>query len=308
ASMAGTSDDGHLLSAWELSSPDAGEAGADSRAAEVTVPAGAAAVSAAAARGAFAAMSPLSQVGDVTTPTLILHGRADLRCPVGQAQQWFTALREQGVPARLVLYPGASHLFILDGAPSHRIDYNNRVVDWVEQYASETKDRASRLTDAELLSAGHWEQRLAALAEKHKVPGASLGILRLGADGEPDEVIEVAYGYANWPAKVEATTDTLFQIGSMSKVWTATLAMQLVDEGKLDLDAPVAEVLPELRLADPEVAKTVSMRHLLNHTSGIDGDVFTDTGRGDDCVEKYVALLAEQKQNHPLGVTWSYCN
>jgi CubicO group peptidase (beta-lactamase class C family) len=50
------------------------------------------------------------------------------------------------------------------------------------------------------------------------------------------------------------------------------------------------------------------MRHLLNHTSGIDGDVFTDTGRGDDCVEKYVALLAEQKQNHPLGVTWSYCN
>ncbi len=94
----------------------------------------------------------------------------------------------------------------------------------------------------------------------------------------------------------------------MSKVWTATLAMQLVDEGKLDLDAPVADVLPELRLADAEVAKTVTMRHLLNHTSGIDGDVFTDTGRGDDCVEKYVALLSEQKQNHPLGATWSYCN
>jgi CubicO group peptidase (beta-lactamase class C family) len=63
-----------------------------------------------------------------------------------------------------------------------------------------------------------------------------------------------------------------------------------------------------LRLADAEVAKTVTMRHLLNHTSGIDGDVFTDTGRGDDCVEKYVALLSEQKQNHPLGATWSYCN
>jgi CubicO group peptidase (beta-lactamase class C family) len=50
------------------------------------------------------------------------------------------------------------------------------------------------------------------------------------------------------------------------------------------------------------------MRHLLTHTSGIDGDVFTDTGRGDDCVEKYVGLLGEQTQNHPLGVTWSYCN
>ena len=146
------------------------------------------------------------------------------------------------------------------------------------------------------------------LAERHKVPGASLGILRLGREGRPDEVIAAAYGYANFPAKIEATTDTLFQIGSMSKVWTATLAMQLVDEGKLDLDAPVAEVLPELRLADGEVAKTVTMRHLLAHISGIDGDVFTDTGRGDDCVEKYVALLSEQKQNHPLGATWSYCN
>jgi len=89
---------------------------------------------------------------------------------------------------------------------------------------------------------------------------------------------------------------------------TAPWPCRLVDEGKLDLDAPVADVLPELRLADAEVAKTVTMRHLLNHTSGIDGDVFTDTGRGDDCVEKYVALLSEQKQNHPLGVTWSYCN
>ena len=308
-SMAGTSDDGHLLSAWELGTTDTGDAGADDpgtgsaatpETAGETIRAGSVPVSAAAARGAFAAMSPLSRVGDVTTPTLILHGGADLRCPVGQAQQWFTALREQGVPTRLVLYPGASHLFILDGTPSHRIDYNNRVVDWVEQYAGETKRPA--------IDVSRWEQRLAELAEKHKVPGASLGILRLGAGGQPDEVIEAAYGYANWPAKVEATTDTLFQIGSMSKVWTATLAMQLVDEGKLDLDAPVIEVLPELRLADPEVAKAVSMRHLLNHTSGIDGDVFTDTGRGDDCVEKYVALLAEQQQNHPLGATWSYCN
>ena len=54
--------------------------------------------------------------------------------------------------------------------------------------------------------------------------------------------------------------------------------------------------------------KSVTVRHLLTHTSGIDGDVFTDTGRGDDCLEKYVGLLSEQTQNHPLGATWSYCN
>ncbi|HWO61594.1 MAG TPA: serine hydrolase domain-containing protein, partial [Umezawaea sp.] len=107
---------------------------------------------------------------------------------------------------------------------------------------------------------------------------------------------------------VEVTPESLFQIGSVTKVWTATVVLQLVDEGLLDLDAPISEVLPELRLAEPDVTKSVTMRHLLTHTSGIDGDVFTDTGRGDDCLEKYVALLGEVAQNHPLGVTWSYCN
>jgi CubicO group peptidase (beta-lactamase class C family) len=66
--------------------------------------------------------------------------------------------------------------------------------------------------------------------------------------------------------------------------------------------------MPELKLANADVAETVTMRHLLTHTSGIDGDVFTDTGRGDDCLEKYVDLLADAAQNHPLGATFSYCN
>ena len=84
--------------------------------------------------------------------------------------------------------------------------------------------------------------------------------------------------------------------------------MQLVDEGLLDLDAPVAEVLPGFRVADPDVTRSVTTRHLLAHTSGIDGDVFTDTGRGDECIERYVAGMADFAQNHPLGATWSYCN
>src|ERR687895_340799 len=50
------------------------------------------------------------------------------------------------------------------------------------------------------------------------------------------------------------------------------------------------------------------MRHLPTHTSGIDGDVFTDAGRGDDCLEKYVDALSEVKQIHPIGATFSYCN
>lgn len=154
----------------------------------------------------------------------------------------------------------------------------------------------------------HWQQRLEELAAKHAVPGASLAVFRLGADGADDELVEAATGVLNKSTGVEVTTDSVFQIGSITKVWTATLVMQLVDEGKLDLDAPVVDVLPDLRLADAEVARQVTMRHLLNHTSGIDGDVFTDTGRGDDTLEKYVAALADVQQNHPLGATFSYCN
>ena len=56
------------------------------------------------------------------------------------------------------------------------------------------------------------------------------------------------------------------------------------------------------------MTRTVTTRHLLSHTSGIDGDLFLDTGRGDDCLEKYVAAMADLKQNHPLGATMSYCN
>jgi len=232
----------------------------------------------------------------------VVHGTADVRCPVGQAEQWHTALRERGVPTRLVLYPDASHLFILDGKPSHRIDFNRRLVEWVEQYAADAAGPRRPRVDA-----AHWQRRLTTLAERHRVPGAALGILRLRPGGE-DELVEAACGVLNSGTGVPATTDSLFQIGSISKVWTATIVMQLVDAGLLHLDAPVADVLPELRLADPDVTKKVTMRHLLTHTSGIDGDVFTDTGRGDDCVEKYVALLGDVAQNHPLGATWSYCN
>ena len=246
----------------------------------------------------ISAQSPYTQVDRVETPTLILQGAADDRCPVGQAEQWFTALRERGVPTSLVLYPGGSHLFVLSGPPSHRADYSRRIVDWVEQYAppAGTPVRAR-------LDARHWQQRLSALATAHKVPGATLGILRLGEDP-----VYAHHGILNARTGIETTDDSVFQIGSMSKVWTTSVVMRLVDEGRLDLDTPIVEYVPEFSSSDPEVTRTVTMRHLLSHTSGIDGDVFTDTGRGDDTLEKYVALLDGIAQNHPLGVTMSYCN
>ena len=246
----------------------------------------------------YAAMSPLTRVADVRTPTLVLHGAEDRTCPLSQGQQWHTSLVELGVESQLVVYPGASHVFVLLGQPSHRLDFNRRILDWVTTHTTGS-GRAP-------LDAAHWQRRLRTLAERYGVPGAQLGILRMG---DPvDEVVTATHGVLNVRTQVPVTPDALFQIGSISKVWTATLVMQLVDEGLLDLDVPVVKVLPDLELADPEVTASVTPRHLLNHTSGIDGDVFTDTGRGDDCLEKYVGVLGDAGQNHPVGVTWSYCN
>lgn len=153
----------------------------------------------------------------------------------------------------------------------------------------------------------HWRGRLAQLAANHRVPGAALGILQLRPGGGEQQV-EASYGVLSRATGVEVTTDSLFQIGSITKVWTATLAMQLVEQGKLDLDQPIVDILPGMRLSDPEAQRLVTLRHILTHTSGIDGDAFMDTGRGDDCLERFVARLGEVAQNFPVGATWSYCN
>jgi dipeptidyl aminopeptidase/acylaminoacyl peptidase len=82
----------------------------------------------------MAERSPVTHVRAVRTPTLLLHGEEDLRCPIGQAEQWFAGLRSGGVPTQLIRYPGAGHLFILSGRPSHRVDYCRRVEGWVTSH------------------------------------------------------------------------------------------------------------------------------------------------------------------------------
>ena len=137
----------------------------------------------------------------------------------------------------------------------------------------------------------HWTARLGELAAARSLPGAALGIWH---DGE--ETLS-SYGVLSTATGVTATPDSLFQIGSITKVWTATMIMQLVEEGRLTLDATVAEVLPGSPSSAPRTASAeVTVRHLLTHTSGIDGDIFTDTGRGDDCVERYVDAAGRRRR------------
>ncbi|GII96002.1 serine hydrolase domain-containing protein [Sinosporangium siamense] len=136
----------------------------------------------------------------------------------------------------------------------------------------------------------------------HGVPAASIAVYAGG------ETLEAATGVLNVETGVEATVDALHQVGSTTKVWTSVLIMQLVDEGLLDLDQPVRAYLPEFVLGDEEAAARVTVRHLLTHTGGFDGDIFTDTGRGDDSVDLYVKSLGDLKQIDPPGTAFSYCN
>lgn len=152
------------------------------------------------------------------------------------------------------------------------------------------------------MNAERWQTLLASEARRANVPGAALAISR----GE--ERIELAHGLLSMETGVEASPGAVFQVASVTKAWTAAAALQLVDDGRIGLDAPVVDVLPELRLGDPGAACAITLRHLLAHTSGLDGDLFTDTGRGGDCIERYVEQLAGVGQTHAVGRAWSYCN
>lgn len=147
-----------------------------------------------------------------------------------------------------------------------------------------------------------WRSRLDELVAEHDVPAAQLAVLHDGS------VTELATGVLNLDTGVEATPDSVFQIGSITKVYTSALVLQLVEERRLELDQPVATLLPELILTDLESLDKVTVRDLLTHTSGIQGDHFEDVGRGDDAVARYVESCAKLGFSHPVGATMSYCN
>jgi dipeptidyl aminopeptidase/acylaminoacyl peptidase len=99
-------------------------------------------------REVYRRLSPINYVDRVTTPTLIVHGEADDRCPIGQGEEFFVGLIAAGrAHAEFVRYPGQSHAFRQSGRPSHRIDVVRRVVDWTERHTSTGKGR-DRVTAA----------------------------------------------------------------------------------------------------------------------------------------------------------------
>jgi CubicO group peptidase (beta-lactamase class C family) len=100
--------------------------------------------------------------------------------------------------------------------------------------------------------------------ERSRQPGVALGLT------DCDRTLAVrTYGFADLASQRPVTPDTLFEIGSIGKSFTAMVILQLVDEGRLDLDAPVEHYLPWLVIDRRGGDAPITVRHLLSHTSGI---------------------------------------
>src|SRR5918994_1501635 len=140
--------------------------------------------------------------------------------------------------------------------------------------------------------------------DAQRIPGLALGIV------EDDRIVHMrGFGEAE-PSGRAVSPQTPFIIGSLSKSVTALAIMQLVEAGKVDLDAPVQRYIPWFRVADEEASAQISVRHLLNQTSGLS----TKTGRSfqgsgdtsDRALEQAVRKLSTVQLTEPVGATHQY--
>jgi CubicO group peptidase (beta-lactamase class C family) len=148
--------------------------------------------------------------------------------------------------------------------------------------------------------APEWEQRLNELVNELDVPGAAVGVSDNG------EHVILTAGIESLRSGHPVIPDTAFQIGSISKVFTTTLLAAVTELDDPLLDKPVAELVPEASWMDPRI----KLEHLLTHSSGLAGDCFADTGRGDDALARYVRQLQDLPNDvpGPPGRRYSYCN
>jgi CubicO group peptidase (beta-lactamase class C family) len=136
-----------------------------------------------------------------------------------------------------------------------------------------------------------------------RLPGVAVAIMR---SGQPASIR--TYGVASLENDVRVTADTVFELGSLSKQFTATAVMILVEEGKIDLDKPAATYLPEL----PAAWQDITVRHLLTHSAGLQ-EYLSVKGLPDEAHaldhRAMTRLFAERvKREFAAGETWAYSN
>lgn len=140
------------------------------------------------------------------------------------------------------------------------------------------------------------------LAVEFDVPGVAAGLWHRA------QTAYACHGVTNIENPLPVDVHTLFQAGSTGKTFTATALVLLEAEGRVELDAPVRRYVPDLQLKDAAVADQITLRHLLNHTAGWEGDYFPDTGDGDDALARFVTCMSELEQLSAPGAAFSYNN
>ncbi|MGI8484090.1 MAG: serine hydrolase domain-containing protein, partial [Thermomicrobiales bacterium] len=143
--------------------------------------------------------------------------------------------------------------------------------------------------------------------DRWTVPGAAIGILHDG------ETTFSSFGVTSLETQQPVTPETVFRVASISKPFTATLAMTLVNDGLLDLDRPITEYLPGIALSDaePDRQARITMRDLLSHTAGFDCELDADlatVGAGDDANAQAIAMYGGLHQWGEPGAIMSYGN
>jgi len=134
------------------------------------------------------------------------------------------------------------------------------------------------------------------------VPGVALGII----DGQ--SLTTRGLGVTNVEDSIPVNAHTVFPIASISKTFAATAMMRLVEQGKVDLRAPVRTYIPNFRVRDSTVSRDVTVWHLLTHLGGWEGQV-GGPDRGTATLENFVATtLPDLMQIAPPGKAWSYNN
>lgn len=136
---------------------------------------------------------------------------------------------------------------------------------------------------------------------EYQVPGIALGIVDKGS------ATIRGLGVTSVEDPLPITAHTVFPIASISKTFAATAMMRLVEQGKVDLRAPVRTYLPDFRVQDEAVSRDVTVWHLLTHSGGWEGQV-SGPDRGEDTLRNFVAAQGDLRQLAPPGAVWSYNN
>jgi CubicO group peptidase (beta-lactamase class C family) len=150
-----------------------------------------------------------------------------------------------------------------------------------------------------------FEQIAALVTQKmaeYGVPGVAFGIVKNG------QAIVRGLGVANLDNPQPVTPDTVFALASISKTMTTAAMMRLVEQGKVDLNAPVVQYLPTFKVQDETVTRNVKIWHLLTHTPGWEGQL-TSEDRGAQTLAHFVdTTMRDLPKLAEPGEVWSYNN